>query len=144
MGRGRGNMRYKDVEWQLYNYNGIQLRIARLQRDIESLAEGIISLGGSGDGMPRSSEISNPTEKNAIRLTEIKAEKELQLNRDINIIKNLDEAMSALSKEQQAILKARYLDHNPWVQVANETGYSVSQAKELRKRAIDRLVEILS
>ena len=75
-------MRYKDIEGQLYNYNTIKIRISKLNRDIESLAEGIVSLGGASDGMPRGTDISNPTANNAMRLIEIKAEKEAQLSKD--------------------------------------------------------------
>lgn len=137
-------MRYKDVEGQLYNYNTIQLRIAKLTRDIESLAEGVASLGGASDGMPRGTEISNPTANNAIRLMEIKAEKETQRAKEARIIQNLDEAMTCLTPEQQAIIKERYFHTKPWEQVARAVGYSISRSKEIRKQAILKMVEVLN
>lgn len=104
----------------------------------------------SGDGLPRSGEISKKTEADALRLSE-KAEELIQAEVvALGIRQDIVRTINKVGGSAADVLMERYvkLDNDgrlkTWKAVAIEVGYSVDNVYKLRNKGLDAVEKILS
>lgn len=136
---------YKRIEHDLYNYNMYKIAIENLKRDIEYLktSNEVRSIDGISYEEPRVSEtydINKIVEDAALSIHESIEYKEMTIKRLENKLESIDNAMKGLTDSEFSILKKRYIEGKLWHVVAYEVNYNERWCKELRRRAVNKLI----
>lgn len=136
-----GKINYKGiVEKWLYNYESEKLRVDALK----TLYEEKLSMAGSGadplrERTSKTYKFNSETENTAIELTLIK-DRIKHMERKLEII---DNGLSSLSEGERIIIDEKYIKCHSWEQVIDNAHYSMRWCKELKKRAINKLIETM-
>ena len=109
----------------LQQYRRLVVRIRNLEDDIARLEAEIGSSGGTGDGMPKSTEIADPTARYAIQLAELKA-KRIRMRSEAwakhdeiqSVIDSVDDPVCA------RLLHDRYILCMRWEDIAIDINYA--------------------
>ena len=134
--------KYSKVERLLYNYKMLKISIENLEEDIKLIEEDSGVKGISYDGV-----ISSKTNKTSDIVADTmlsKAEKIHYLNRTIDKnkrdIESIDKAMEGLTEVEKTIVVEKYINSKQWWEVAGIVCYGERWCKDLRTRAINKLV----
>ncbi|HZJ98786.1 MAG TPA: hypothetical protein VFC79_02200 [Tissierellaceae bacterium] len=134
--------KYAKVEKLLSNYKMLKISIENIEEDIKLIEEETGLKGISFDGISTS-----PTNKTSDIVADTvlaKSEKIGYLKRTIENnqrkIDSVDRALEGLEKLERSVVIEKYVNAKQWWQVASVVCYSESWCKQLRKRAIDKLV----
>lgn len=120
----------KLIERWLHNYNQI---VKTIKIDREYLNEAPLS-GVSYDGISTSEtyKIESQTENEALR----RLKRETRLKQNIEIITNINEALSLLDPLDKEIITLYYIEGLSWFQVNYSVNLSVTQCRERRNKAL--------
>lgn len=134
--------KYTKVEKLLSNYKMYKISIENLEIEIEYLKEEDGSKGIGYDNINTS-----PTNKTS----DIVADTVLSVSEKIHYlekriegnkrkIESIDKAMEGLEDIENQVLVEKYINSKQWWQVASTVRFSESWCKQIRKRAIDKLI----
>ena len=143
---------FKKVEYQLYNYKGIDVKIRNIDIDINRLVNDI-SLGG-GDVFAEKSSPTNAfnsnVENEVIKREERELDQQLQRLRLkkqylIEDREKINNALSLLNDTEYKLVELRYFSRNKltWVQIALKMGYDETYCKKLRSTVINKLCDFI-
>lgn len=127
----------------LQQYRRLVVRIRNLEDDIARLEAEIGSSGGTGDGMPKSTEIADPTARYAIQLAELKAKRnrmrsEAWAKRDEiqDVIESVGDPVCA------RLLHDRYILCMRWEEIAIDLNYEPNYTRtKLHRRALGEVIK---
>lgn len=136
-------MQYEKIEWLLYNYKFIKIRVKTLEIELEKNYSTCVLFSSKLDGMPRGGGISNPTERIVSDISEKKAKIEHKLAKDTYHISIIENALKSLNNAEYKTIESRYIHNASWYVVSMNTGYSISQCKRYKKTAMEKLEKIL-
>lgn len=136
-------MGYKKLEAKLYRYRTDKAIIERIKASLESL-EPEANTSISYSERVQSSNLSNPTLA-AIEVAESKEEALRQSLRAKELeIKPIEIALSALTDMEKAVVTDRYIKGLQWWQVGHNQQCSETWAKNIRKIAMEKMLEIVA
>lgn len=135
---------YKEIEYKLYNYNMFKIGIENLKKEIEYLeSDEVRSLNAityDEERTGKTNKISNVIESTMLSISEKILFKEMNIKRLENKIQAIDRALEVLTDIEREVIKLRYIEGKQWYIVAYNVNYNERWCKELRKRAIDKLI----
>lgn len=143
---------FKRVEYQLYNYKAIDIKVKNLEIDINRLMNDM-SLGGGDMFAEKSSPtyaVNSPVENEVIRREEKEIGKQISLLRSkkqylIEDKEKIENALTLLSDIEYKLIELRYFNRNrlTWVNIALQLGYDETYCRKLRTRVINKLFDFL-
>ena len=129
------------TEEYLKNYKQIKAHIEILENEKKTLSELLATLPAIEYNSVRvqSSNLDNPTERNAIFLIE----KSLYINSDLknskNAILKIDKAMSSLNDIQRKVVELSLIENIDWINISQELEYSERQLRRIRNGAVYKI-----
>lgn len=126
----------KDI---LKDYQGLLLEEKQLQEQLEIWEAKAVSAGGGLDGMPKGSEISNPTERYAIKIAEIKdmlGKKHIEVMAELE---RIEAAIDRLKPLYRYIMREYYIKDKKWEQIAVDANYSVQRVWQMHGEALQKI-----
>ncbi len=117
------NSKYKEIEETLYNYKIIRTSIANSKIKINNLELG---------------DDPNLISHNDLML---KINIEQKMIKNTSKIKLIDDAMETLPEVERQVLRLYYIDGHQWNDVADKLGYSTRQCMNLRRKAINKIMQ---
>ena len=138
------------VRGQLRRWGGTAALCRRKQSQIneyDELLKAAIDIGAQSlDGLPRGTDVSNPTAERAERhetMITAYCRRSAELQADIDIALELERHMDAviaeLTAEQQTVLELRYRRRWHWGRIARKLHFSERQVRRIEVRAADTL-----
>lgn len=129
---------YKELVIQLESYRA-------LYNECELQVKEGRALTYDKDKISKTNNFYSETESQAITLANIKT----TINHLDNKILVINQAIKKLNEKEKRVIELRYMQTNKWdkpltwVQISYMMNYDISWCKELRRRAIDALTEIM-
>ena len=135
----------------LWRWGRILEYCANKQREMQEFQDMIDAQAGLSvptlTGMPQGGKAGNPTERAAIRLTELTdqymrtiADLAEDCDIELKFKRAMDRLIKKLPGEQQKVLELRYKGGHAWVYVALRMCFSEIRAKEIEAAAVDALM----
>lgn len=143
---------FKRVEYQLYNFKAIDVKIKNIDIDINRLMNDI-SLGGGDMFAEKSSptnsfnsNVENEVIKREDRELDNKLQK-LRLKKQylIEDKEKIENALTLLSDTEYKLIELRYFSRNKltWVNIALKLGYDETYCRKLRSTVINKLCDFI-
>lgn len=105
----------------LRQYKRISERLRQMKKELEYIEAQIESMGGSGNGMPRGSDVSDRTGNIAVLMAESKQDYEHVLMESLRIRRNIERTINAVEDPLQSrLLYERYVECKPWRVIASD------------------------
>lgn len=105
----------------LRQYKRIGERLRQMEKELEYIKAQIESMSGSGDGMPRSTDVSDRTGNLAVLIAESKQDYEHVLAESLRIRRNIEATVNAVEDPLQSrLLYERYIECKPWRVIAGD------------------------
>lgn len=126
----------KDI---LKDYQGLLLEEKQLREQLEIWEAKATSVSGILDGMPRSSGISDPTSRYAIKIDEIKKmlnkkHKEIAIE-----LQRIETAIDGLRPIYRFIMREHYINDKNWPQIAIAANYSIQRIWQMHGEALQKI-----
>lgn len=133
--------KYTRVENMLYNYKMYKISIENMEEEINALQEEC-GVGGIDFGSPsgNTNKVSSITENTALSRSERIAYNRHQIERIERELSVIDRTIEQLTDLEKTIIIERYINSKQWWEVASIVCYSERWCKDLRKRAVNKLV----
>lgn len=134
--------KYSKVEKLLRNYNMLKINIQNLEQEIAFIKDDITLKGVDYDSISVSptNEIKSVVENEVLSRTEKIEYLEHIIKRHRKDIEKLERALEGLEDIEHTIVVEKYINAKQWWQVASIVRFNERWCRELRKRAIDKLV----
>lgn len=144
-------MERQQVRAMLWNWGHALKIIATFEEELKDARLLIISayntLGAANnDGMPHGSCISDSVANAAFdamdrseQYRELMVHVQGEIDKRIQLKREVDAMIDELSGTEQLILRARYQKGKTWGAIAREFNYSETQAREIERKAVDKL-----
>lgn len=123
----------KDI---LKNYRWLKLEEYQIQEQIEEWETKAVSAGGTLDGLPRGSHMSNPTAMFAIKLSELRNTLKRKQTEVATELKRIEEAIDELRPVYRFIMREYYINNKKWEQIAVDRNYSIQHVWRLHGEAL--------
>ena len=105
----------------LRQYKRIGERLRQMEKELEYIEAQIESMSGSGDGMPRGTDVSDRTGNLAVLIAESKKSYEHVLAESLRIRRNIEATVNAVEDPLQSrLLYERYIECKPWRVIAGD------------------------
>lgn len=105
----------------LRQYKRIGERLRQMEKELEYIKAQIESMSGSGDGMPRGTDVSDRTGNLAVLIAESKQDYEHVLAESLRIRRNIEATVNAVEDPLQSqLLYERYIECKPWRTIASD------------------------
>ena len=134
--------KYKKVEELLYNYKMLKISIENMKEDIEYLdkEDGLKGISYDGTSTSKTNDTSDIVADVVLSKSEKRHYLEHQIECNQREIDSIDRAMEGLTDIERKIITEKYINSNQWWQVASKVCYSESWCKQLRGKAINKLI----
>lgn len=134
--------KYAKVEQLLSNYKMLEISIRNMKQEIEYIEKEDGMSGISYDGISTSptNQCKSATEGIALSNMEKIHFLEHSIERATRQIEKVDRALEGLEEIEKQIINEKYINSRQWWQVAGIVKYSESWCKQIRRRAISKLI----
>lgn len=130
------------IKTHLKNYKTYKIGIKNLQQSLDEIMPNITTNYEWKEGTSGSYSGKSSTETTAIY--RVSGEKALYLQEQLSIYKmiitSIDEALAALTEDEQKFIKCRYFEGYSIEKTAMELGYSVQNCFKIRTQAMEKLL----
>ena len=129
----------------LLRYSRIQERLRQMDSELQYIEAQIQSISGSGDGMPRGTDISDRTGNIAVMLADAKEDYEYVRAEALRVRRSIESVINMVEDPLQSrCLYERYINCKEWKDVADSIPISESYAKgRLHGNALESVRRIL-
>lgn len=133
---------YKSIEKILKNYNMLKLNIEIADKQLQRLEEddGLKGVSYDKEQLSKTYKFISATEDTAIEKIIKKDKIEKDKDKSQEWISIMDRLINELDDVEKEILKMYYMEGMQWWQIAHKVKYSERWCKELRTKAIRKLV----
>ena len=121
---------------RLKEYRILKLEAAQLEAELLELLNSSEVAGGALDGMPKGTDISDPTAKRAVKSVNLYAllnKKLLEINTRRQEIEKIIEKLEAV---ERVLMRERYINGKNWEEVSAFLNYGLAHTHRLHKRAL--------
>ncbi len=133
-----------NVERLLYDVRQLEARKEVLEEILSIHNDGMRAIDTStADGSGKTNRFHSETESVAIKNIENKEKHSGELQEITRKLHILNRAIQALSETEQKIIKLKYIDQNPWWEVAHSLNFTERRCRQLRGKAINTIKEII-
>lgn len=134
---------YRAVERYLYEYKQLKMFVEDAEEAIIKMSneiQGVSAVDYSKESGGKTYKINSGVELEALKLTEKKEILKQRVEKAKCIIKKIDRALETLNETERDILKLYYIENLPWFKVSWQVHLSERQCRNIRRRAINRMV----
>ena len=134
----------KAIEY-LERYKKATQLIRRCEEELEIENQLIDTVRSASDidGMPRGSEVSNPTEVKAIRLVDKRNRLKEAIIEAVQVQQDIFDTIMEIGGIEADVLIERYINLKTWTEVCESVNYSWYPVRQAWHRGIDMIDEIL-
>ncbi len=130
------------IKTHLKNYKTYKVGIKNIQQSLDEILPNITTNYDWKEGSAGAYSGGSSTESTAIY--KVSGDKAVYLQEQLSIyrtiVSSIDEAIAALSEDEQKFIKCRYFDNYSIEKTAQELGYSVQNCFKIRTQAMDKLL----
>lgn len=141
---------FKRMEYTLYNYRNLEIKIKNIEIDINNLENDITIKAISYEERTGATNAFNSTVENeVIRRDEHVQEKisilkaKLKYNKDLKV--KIDGALEGLTDTEKSLIELRYFsrEKKKWAEIGMKLGFDMDYCVKLKNRVINKLSELI-
>lgn len=130
---------------ELKNYKLNKNRIKALELKLREIENDYITISSPKlDDNIRSSDISNPTELQAIKIHEKKKRYESIIKKENCRLDLLEVALNSLSSVEKEIIELKHLENQSWWLIGSKISYSERQCRRIEEEALVKMLRVMS
>lgn len=137
-------MNLQALRYRLSKYRITLAQKRELEIKLKELEELLGVKGVSYDSVGGGSEISNTTEKQAMKLVEVKEKLKYNIEHKGLECRRIENAMSILNKTEKEIIELKHIENHTWNTVVYKIDKSRSTCKRIENEALEKMQELLN